>query len=92
MPTLLIFVFSSLRSRFPRTCTVDAAPAVMSSTSTTTAVDPERAKESNTAMILGVTGTFHAFALLFVAMRTYTRAVIVKTIGIDDYMMIMSAV
>ncbi|WYZ44851.1 hypothetical protein EsH8_VIII_000167 [Colletotrichum jinshuiense] len=63
----------------------------MSSTSTTTAVDPERAKESNTAMILGVTGTFHAFALLFVAMRTYTRAVIVKTIGIDDYMMIMSA-
>lgn len=64
----------------------------MSSTSSTTAVDPERAKESNTAMILAVTGTFHALALVFVVLRTYTRAAIVKTIGIDDYMMIMSAV
>ncbi|KAJ0332959.1 hypothetical protein COL5a_001688 [Colletotrichum fioriniae] len=63
----------------------------MSSTSSTSAVDPERAKESNTAMILAVTGTFHALALVFVVLRTYTRAAIVKTIGIDDYMMIMSA-
>ncbi|WQF80705.1 hypothetical protein CDEST_05719 [Colletotrichum destructivum] len=60
----------------------------MSSTST---VDPERARESNTAMILAVTGTFHALALVFVVLRTYTRAVIVKTMGVDDYMMIGSA-
>ncbi|KAK1705614.1 uncharacterized protein BDZ83DRAFT_207578 [Colletotrichum acutatum] len=63
----------------------------MSSTSSTTTVNLERAKESNTAMILAVTGTFHALALVFVVLRTYTRAAIVKTIGIDDYTMIMSA-
>ncbi|KAL0944829.1 uncharacterized protein CTRU02_202716 [Colletotrichum truncatum] len=63
----------------------------MSSTASDTAVDPERAKESNTAMILAVTGTFHAVALLFVALRTYTRAVIVKTIGVDDFIMILAA-
>ncbi|KAK2015888.1 hypothetical protein LZ32DRAFT_601821 [Colletotrichum eremochloae] len=57
----------------------------------TTTVDPARAKESNTAMILTVTGLFHALALLFVGLRTYTRAIIVKTIGADDYMMIVSA-
>ncbi|KZL72539.1 integral membrane protein [Colletotrichum incanum] len=59
--------------------------------SSTTTIDLERAKESNTAMILAVTGTFHVLALVFVALRTYTRAIIVKTIGIDDYMMIASA-
>ncbi|KAK2026376.1 hypothetical protein LX32DRAFT_665358 [Colletotrichum zoysiae] len=59
--------------------------------SSTPIVDPARAKESNTAMILAVTGLFHALALLLVALRTYTRAIIVKTIGADDYMMIMSA-
>ncbi|GKT85827.1 integral membrane protein [Colletotrichum tofieldiae] len=59
--------------------------------SSTTTVDLERAQESNTAMILAVTGTFHALALVFVALRTYTRAIIVKTIGSDDYMMIASA-
>ncbi|CAI0643224.1 unnamed protein product [Colletotrichum noveboracense] len=63
----------------------------MSSTSSTTAVDPARAAESNTAMILAVTGTFHLIALIFVSLRTYTRAAIVKTIGLDDYMMIMAA-
>ncbi|KAF9880066.1 hypothetical protein CkaCkLH20_02020 [Colletotrichum karsti] len=63
----------------------------MSSTMSTTAVDPERAKESNTVMIIAVTGSFHLIALIFVSLRTYTRAAIVKTIGIDDYMMIMAA-
>ncbi|TQN71843.1 Satratoxin biosynthesis SC1 cluster protein 4 [Colletotrichum shisoi] len=63
----------------------------MSSTSTTSTVDPERARESNTAMILAVTGAFHALALVFVVLRTYTRAVIVETMGIDDCMMIMAA-
>ncbi|KAI8270170.1 hypothetical protein K4K58_011571 [Colletotrichum sp. SAR11_239] len=63
----------------------------MSSTSSTTAVDPARAAESNTAMILAVTGTFHLIALIFVSLRTYTRAAIVKTTGLDDYMMIMAA-
>ncbi|KAK1978452.1 hypothetical protein LZ30DRAFT_784144 [Colletotrichum cereale] len=57
----------------------------------TTTIDPVRAKESNTAMILAVTGSLHALALLFVGLRTYTRAVIVKTIGADDYMMLVSA-
>ncbi|KAK1590272.1 uncharacterized protein LY79DRAFT_607632 [Colletotrichum navitas] len=59
--------------------------------SSTTNVDPARAKESNTEMILAVTGFFHALALLFVGLRTYTRVIIVKSMGIDDYIMMMSA-
>ncbi|EFQ33948.1 hypothetical protein CGRA01v4_12429 [Colletotrichum graminicola] len=59
--------------------------------SSTTNVDPARAKESNTEMILAVTGFFHALALLFVGLRTYTRVLIVKSMGIDDYVIIMSA-
>ncbi|KAL0781262.1 hypothetical protein CaCOL14_002597 [Colletotrichum acutatum] len=57
----------------------------------TTPLDPEWAKESNTAMIVGVTGGFHALALLFVGLRVYTRAAIVKLMGRDDYVAIASA-
>ncbi|KAJ0313826.1 hypothetical protein COL516b_000771 [Colletotrichum fioriniae] len=56
----------------------------------TTPLDPEWAKESNTAMIVGVTGGFHALALLFVGLRVYTRAAIVKLMGRDDYVAIAS--
>ncbi|KAK1451894.1 hypothetical protein CMEL01_06468 [Colletotrichum melonis] len=56
----------------------------------TTSFDPDWAKESNTAMIVGVTGGFHALALLFVGLRVYTRAAIVKLMGRDDYVAIAS--
>ncbi|KAF9879167.1 integral membrane protein [Colletotrichum karsti] len=53
-------------------------------------IDPEWAAESNTAMIVGVTGGFHALALLFVALRVYTRMSIVKVMGRDDFVMVAS--
>ncbi|KAE9573391.1 hypothetical protein CGCSCA5_v004381 [Colletotrichum siamense] len=53
-------------------------------------IDPEWAAESNTAMILGVTGGFHALALLFVALRVYTRMFVVKLMGRDDYVVVAS--
>lgn len=43
-------------------------------------------------MIIGVTGGFHALALLFVGLRVYTRAAIVKLMGRDDYVAIASVV
>ncbi|TEA18667.1 Satratoxin biosynthesis SC1 cluster protein 4 [Colletotrichum sidae] len=56
----------------------------------TSDIDPVWAAESNTAMILGVTGGFHALALLFVALRVYTRMAVVKVMGRDDYVMVAS--
>ncbi|OLN85063.1 hypothetical protein CCHL11_10248 [Colletotrichum chlorophyti] len=53
-------------------------------------IDPEWAKESNTAMIVGVTGGFHALALLFVGLRVYTRMALVKVMGRDDYVVVAS--
>lgn len=55
-------------------------------------IDPEWAKESNTAMIVGVTGGFHALALLFVGLRVYTRMAVVKVMGRDDYVIVASVV
>ncbi|KAK1976399.1 hypothetical protein LZ30DRAFT_805882 [Colletotrichum cereale] len=53
-------------------------------------VDPEWAKESNTATIIGVTAVFHSLALLFVGSRIYTRMAIVKMMGRDDYVIVAS--
>ncbi|KAK6226869.1 hypothetical protein QIS74_00424 [Colletotrichum tabaci] len=53
-------------------------------------IDPEWARESNTAMIVGVTGGFHALALLFVGLRVYTRMAIVKVMGRDDFVVVAS--
>jgi hypothetical protein len=55
-------------------------------------IDPVRAAESNTAMILGVLTVFHVIALAFVALRVYARAVVIKTFGKDDICMVLSAV
>ncbi|KAH6679760.1 hypothetical protein B0J14DRAFT_305982 [Halenospora varia] len=48
------------------------------------------ALESHGKMILGITGGFTAFATLVVALRMYVRAVILKTMGPDDYVMIFA--
>ncbi|KAJ0147136.1 hypothetical protein CTA2_838, partial [Colletotrichum tanaceti] len=53
-------------------------------------IDPEWARESNTAMIVGVTGGFHALALLFVGLRVYTRVAVVKVVGRDDAVVVAS--
>ncbi|EAQ83675.1 hypothetical protein CHGG_10079 [Chaetomium globosum CBS 148.51] len=56
-----------------------------------TDIDPVRAAESNTGMILGVLTVFHVIALTFVALRVYARAVVIKTFGKDDICMVLSA-
>jgi hypothetical protein len=55
-------------------------------------IDPVRAAESNTAMIVTVMTVFHALALVFVALRVYARAFVIKTFGRDDVFMVLSAV
>jgi hypothetical protein len=55
-------------------------------------IDPVRAAESNTAMIVTVMTVFHAIALVFVALRVYARAFVIKTFGTDDVFMVLSAV
>ncbi|KAK3326856.1 hypothetical protein B0H66DRAFT_589376 [Apodospora peruviana] len=56
-------------------------------TTTPGRVDPARAAESNTAMILTVMTVFHALALIFVSLRLYARLVLVKAPGRDDIAM-----
>ncbi len=59
---------------------------------TPTKIDPVRAAESNTAMLVAVLTVFHVLALVFVSLRVYARAVIIKTFGKDDIFMVLSAV
>lgn len=55
-------------------------------------IDPVRAAESNTATLLAVLTVFHAIALVFVCLRIYARAFVIKTFGKDDVFMVLSAV
>jgi len=48
--------------------------------------------ENNGGVILAVTGTFTAFALLAVMLRMYVRTFMLKTVGADDYVMIAAMV
>lgn len=52
--------------------------------------DPARAAESNLGYLIGVTGTFHAIALIFVGLRMYARLVVVKAFGKDDALILAS--
>ncbi|KAK4243124.1 hypothetical protein C7999DRAFT_18479 [Corynascus novoguineensis] len=54
-------------------------------------IDPARAAESNTATILGVLTVFHAIALIFVSLRVYARAFVIKTFGTDDVFIVLCA-
>lgn len=54
--------------------------------------DPQRAKETNTAWLLGVMGTFCFLAITAISARAYTRFKFAKTAGWDDYLMIASGV
>ncbi|KAK7917848.1 hypothetical protein PG985_011456 [Apiospora marii] len=55
-------------------------------------IDPESdyAKASNAGRIVGVVAVFHFIALTFVALRTYVRAFMVKSFGLDDGFIILS--
>lgn len=55
-------------------------------------LDPARADESNLGWILGVNIAFHVLALVFVALRVYTRLFIVKTFGKDDFLLLIATV
>lgn len=64
----------------------------MSATNKPPPSDPALAGESNVPRILGLGITFHALALVAVAMRMYTRVFIVKSFGRDDVMMALCIV
>jgi len=51
-------------------------------------VDPE----SHGKTIISITGFFTGFAIAVVLARLYVRAVMLKTVGIDDYIMIVAMV
>ncbi|KAK8112045.1 uncharacterized protein PG998_008502 [Apiospora kogelbergensis] len=55
-------------------------------------LDPTFVAESNAAMILAITGVFHFLALIVVAMRLYTRACLIRAMGIDDWTMLAAVV
>ncbi|KAK8012886.1 hypothetical protein PG991_010261 [Apiospora marii] len=55
------------------------------------AIDAARAAETHLPRILGVSAAFHAFALILVACRVYSRACLVKSFGKDDVFIIVGA-
>ncbi|KAK7946907.1 uncharacterized protein PG986_011228 [Apiospora aurea] len=55
-------------------------------------IDPnsDYAKATNAGRIVGVVAVFHFIALTFVALRTYVRAFMVKSVGLDDGFIMLS--
>ncbi|KAL2168161.1 hypothetical protein VTG60DRAFT_329 [Thermothelomyces hinnuleus] len=56
-----------------------------------TEIDPARAAESYTGMIMGDLTVFHVIALIVVGLRVYARAFVIKTFGKDDVFIVLSA-
>ena len=56
------------------------------------AFPPEYVKASNAGRIVGVVGVFHFIALTFVGLRVYVRLGMVRAFGIDDGLIMASAV
>lgn len=54
--------------------------------------DPKRVNDTQTPMITGVITAVHVVALIFVFTRTYIRFVVLRSPGIQDGLMILSAV
>lgn len=52
--------------------------------------DPEYAKESNAARIIGVVTFFHSVALTVVASRIYVRTWLVRSFGVDDAIIVIA--
>lgn len=53
---------------------------------------PEYANASNAGRIVGVVGFFHFVALTFVLLRVYVRVFMVRAFGIDDGLIVVTAV
>lgn len=64
----------------------------MSANNKTLVVDLSKADESNVPRILGLGITFYTLALVAFGLRMYTRAVIVRSFGKDDVLMILCMV
>jgi hypothetical protein len=62
------------------------------STRTLPPLDPATAAESNTETLLSVMGTFTFLALLFVTLRLYARMRLVKSVGLDDWLISIAMV
>lgn len=64
----------------------------MSGTPPLPTLTPAQEAETNLPRIMGVIATFHFLALSFVAVRLYTRFIVVKSPKIDDAFMIVATV
>jgi len=54
--------------------------------------DPSRNGDSQEAFIIGVLSTCAVLSTACVALRVYTRAAILKTVGADDWTLIVAQV
>jgi hypothetical protein len=57
-----------------------------------TAIDPVRAAENNAGAIFGILTPFFVLGLVFTVLRLYSRIVIIKSAGWDDWCMIICLV
>ena len=55
-------------------------------------LDPAWVAEDNRPNLFAITGTFISLAILVVILRIYVRIRIIKTLGPDDYVMILALV
>jgi hypothetical protein len=57
-----------------------------------TTATPQYKHQSNASNLLAVHGTFCGLAILSVLLRLYVRIFMLKSIGIDDYIIVAAAV
>ncbi len=57
-----------------------------------TTATPQYKDESNASNLLAIHGTFCGLAILSVLLRLYVRIFMLKSIGIDDYIIVAAAV
>jgi hypothetical protein len=53
---------------------------------------PQYKDENNSGTLLAIHGTFCGVAILVVLLRLYVRVFMLKSLGIDDYVMLAAAV
>jgi hypothetical protein len=64
----------------------------MSSANRTRIIDPERAAESTSTLLLSVVCVVWSLAFVTALVRFYTRAVLVRSFGKDDVFMVLAVV
>lgn len=67
-------------------------PAIASSGSGEPPLPPDYVDYNNASGIRTIVGFVTALALLTVLLRLYVRAIMLKVVGIDDYLMILAMV